>query len=272
MMGLLGSRDSLLRLLEENLAADIHVRGNRVTLRGSAQDVAFAERTLRELLALQESGSMITPDAVRRTIGMLADPGAGSGRHAVAGARAEHHLPARTDHPAQDAEPEAVRRRHRRAHHRLRHRPGRYRQDLPGDGQGRSVAAGQAGHPDHPHPASGRGGGATRFPARHAVGQDRPVPAPAVRRAARHARSGVDPAADGRRHHRGRSAGLHARPHAERRLHHSRRGAEHHARADEDVPHPARLRVQDRGHRRRHPGRPARRSAIGPAGGPGDPR
>ena len=36
MMGLLGSRDALLRLLEENLAADIHVRGNRITLRGSA--------------------------------------------------------------------------------------------------------------------------------------------------------------------------------------------------------------------------------------------
>jgi phosphate starvation-inducible PhoH-like protein len=77
MVGLLGSRDSLLRLLEENLAADIHVRGNRVTLRGSAEDVAFAERTLRELLALQESGSVITPDTVRRTIGILADPGPG---------------------------------------------------------------------------------------------------------------------------------------------------------------------------------------------------
>jgi len=75
MMGLLGSRDMLLRLLEENLAADIHVRGNRVTLRGNAEDVAFAERTVRELLALQESGSVITPDAVRRTIGMLAEPG-----------------------------------------------------------------------------------------------------------------------------------------------------------------------------------------------------
>ena len=74
MVGLLGSRDSLLRLLEDNLAADIHVRGNRVTLRGSAGEVAFAERTIRELLALQEAGSVITPDALRRTIGMLADP------------------------------------------------------------------------------------------------------------------------------------------------------------------------------------------------------
>ena len=78
MVGLLGSRDSLLRLLEDNLAADIHVRGNRVTLRGSAGEVAFAERTIRELLALQEAGSVITPDAVRRTIGMLADPAPGA--------------------------------------------------------------------------------------------------------------------------------------------------------------------------------------------------
>ncbi len=73
MVGLLGSRDLLLRLLEEHLTADIHVRGNRITLRGPDTDVAFAERVIRELLSLQESGSVITPDAVRRTIGMLTD-------------------------------------------------------------------------------------------------------------------------------------------------------------------------------------------------------
>ena len=50
-------------------------------------------------------------------------------------------------------------------------------------------------------------------------------------------------------HDRGRAAGLHARPHAQRRVHHPRRGAEHLARADEDVPDPARLRLQDRRHR-----------------------
>src|SRR6478609_10170543 len=77
MMGLLGSRDVLLRLLEQGLAADIHVRGNRITLKGAAGDVALAERTLRELLALQEAGSVITPDTVRRTIGILADPAPG---------------------------------------------------------------------------------------------------------------------------------------------------------------------------------------------------
>ncbi len=73
MVGLLGSRDLLLRLLEEHLAADIHVRGNRITLRGPGVDVAFAERVIRELLTLQESGSVITADSVRRTIGMLTD-------------------------------------------------------------------------------------------------------------------------------------------------------------------------------------------------------
>ena len=73
MLGLLGSRDVLLRQLESSLAADIHVRGNRITLRGAAADVAFAEHVLRELLTLQESGSLVTPDAVRRTVGMLTD-------------------------------------------------------------------------------------------------------------------------------------------------------------------------------------------------------
>ena len=206
MMGLLGSRDSLLRLLEENLAADIHVRGNRVTLarqrRGRRVRRAHPARAAGPAgVGFGDHPGRGPPD--HRHAGR---PGtAGRGRVAVPGARAEHHLPPRPHHPAQDAEPEAVRRRHRPAHHRLRHRPGRHRQDLPGDGQGGAVAAGQAGHPDHPDPAGGGGRRATGLPARHAVGQDRSVPAAAVRRAARHARPGVDPAADGRRHHRGRA-------------------------------------------------------------------
>ena len=158
-------------------------------------------------------------------------------------AQPEHPVQPRPHDPAEDAEPEALRRRDRRAHHRVRHRPGRHRQDLPRDGEGGAGAAGQAGQPDHPDPAGGRGRRAARLPARHALRQDRPVPAAAVRRAARHGRPGLDPAADRGRHDRGRAAGLHARPHAQRRVHHPRRGAEHHARADEDVPDPARLRL-----------------------------
>ena len=62
-----------------------------------------------------------------------------------------------------------------------------------------------------------------------------------------------------RGHDRGRAARLHARPHAERQLRHPRRGAEHHARADEDVPHPHRLRLEGGRDRRRHPDRRAGR-------------
>ena len=72
MLGLLGFRDALLRELEQSLGADIHVRGNRITLRGRATEVAFAERVLRELLNLQSAGSTITADAIRHSIGMLA--------------------------------------------------------------------------------------------------------------------------------------------------------------------------------------------------------
>ncbi|MTD13180.1 phosphate starvation-inducible protein PhoH [Nakamurella sp. YIM 132087] len=79
MVGLLGSRDVNLRALEDGLAADVHVRGNRITLRGAAADVALAERSVRELLSLQEGGALLTPDAVRRTIGMLSTPASTAG-------------------------------------------------------------------------------------------------------------------------------------------------------------------------------------------------
>ncbi len=87
--------------------------------------------------------------------------------------------------------------------------------------------------------------------------EDRPLPAPVLRRAARHGRPGHDPQAAGGRHHRGGPPGVHARTHPQRRVHHPGRGSEHLARADEDVPHPPRLRLQDRRDRRHQPGRPA---------------
>ena len=66
------------------------------------------------------------------------------------------------------------------------------------------------------------------------------------------------------RRDRGRAARVHARPHAQRQLHHPRRGAEHEPRADEDVPHAARLQLEDGRHRRRHADRPADRPAVRP--------
>ena len=70
-LGLLGSADENLRAAEDLLAADVHVRGNELSLSGEPADVAFAERVFAELITLAGRGQPLTPDAVGRTIGML---------------------------------------------------------------------------------------------------------------------------------------------------------------------------------------------------------
>src|SRR5690349_16045057 len=60
-------------MAEELLDADVHVRGNELTLTGSPADVAFAERVFTELIMLAERGQQVSTDAVRRTVEMLAD-------------------------------------------------------------------------------------------------------------------------------------------------------------------------------------------------------
>ena len=70
-VGLLGSADENLRALERILAADIHVRGNAVTLSWAPGDVALAERVVSELVAIVNGGQALTPEAVRRSVAML---------------------------------------------------------------------------------------------------------------------------------------------------------------------------------------------------------
>jgi phosphate starvation-inducible protein PhoH and related proteins len=74
-MGLLGSADENLRALERLLAADLHVRGNAVTLSGEPADVALAERALSELVAIVASGQPLTPEEVRHSVAMLVGTG-----------------------------------------------------------------------------------------------------------------------------------------------------------------------------------------------------
>ncbi|GAB18683.1 putative PhoH-like protein [Gordonia effusa NBRC 100432] len=71
--GLLGTSDINLRTLEELLPADIHVRGNKVTLTGVPADVAASERVLDELLSLIRRGTPLTPDVVRNSVSMLTE-------------------------------------------------------------------------------------------------------------------------------------------------------------------------------------------------------
>ncbi len=71
LLALLGRRDENLREAEELLVADVHVRGNALTLSGTPADVAFAERVFGELITLAERGQQVAPDNVRRTVEML---------------------------------------------------------------------------------------------------------------------------------------------------------------------------------------------------------
>jgi phosphate starvation-inducible PhoH-like protein len=74
-MGLLGSADENLRALERLLAADLHVRGNAMTLSGEPADVALAERVVAELVAIVEGGQPLTPEGVRHSVAMLVGTG-----------------------------------------------------------------------------------------------------------------------------------------------------------------------------------------------------
>ncbi|GAA4805843.1 hypothetical protein GCM10023200_49180 [Actinomycetospora chlora] len=73
LLALLGKRDENLREAEGLLAADVHVRGNELTLTGEPADVAFAERVFAELVVLASRGQQIDPDAVRRSVRMLGE-------------------------------------------------------------------------------------------------------------------------------------------------------------------------------------------------------
>jgi phosphate starvation-inducible PhoH-like protein len=74
-VGLLGSADENLRALERILPADLHVRGNAVTLSGEPADVALAERVISELVAIVAGGQLLTPEVVRHSVAMLVGTG-----------------------------------------------------------------------------------------------------------------------------------------------------------------------------------------------------
>jgi phosphate starvation-inducible PhoH-like protein len=71
MVALLGPGDEHLALIERALVADIHVRGNEITLTGEPGEVALAERMLDELVTILRTGQGLSPETVERVITML---------------------------------------------------------------------------------------------------------------------------------------------------------------------------------------------------------
>jgi phosphate starvation-inducible protein PhoH and related proteins len=71
MVNVLGPRDEFLRILERELEASVHVRGNEFTLTGSSSAVALAAEVITELVTVLRTGQGLSADAVERIVSML---------------------------------------------------------------------------------------------------------------------------------------------------------------------------------------------------------
>ena len=72
MVYVVGPHDEFLRLLERLLDADIHLRGNTVTLTGAAEQVSFAVDVLTEMVTILRTGQGLTSETVERIVTMTA--------------------------------------------------------------------------------------------------------------------------------------------------------------------------------------------------------
>ena len=71
MVSLLGSRDELLHVIEKAFDADIHVRGNEITITGPARESEQVAGLFEELTELLAGGAELTTDSVERVVAML---------------------------------------------------------------------------------------------------------------------------------------------------------------------------------------------------------
>jgi phosphate starvation-inducible PhoH-like protein len=71
MVSVLGPADEHLGVIESHFDADVHVRGNRITLHGEPSEIALIERLLEEMVTLIRTGQGLSAEAVERIIGML---------------------------------------------------------------------------------------------------------------------------------------------------------------------------------------------------------
>ncbi|MDQ1681993.1 MAG: phosphate starvation-inducible protein PhoH [Frankiaceae bacterium] len=75
MVNLVGSRDELLRVIEDAFSCDIHVRGNEITITGETAEIGLAAKLFDELISLLDRGDVLTAATVQRSMSMLrADP------------------------------------------------------------------------------------------------------------------------------------------------------------------------------------------------------
>src|SRR5918992_905087 len=71
MVGLVGARDELLKLIEAAFDTHILVRGNEITISGEPGEADRVAKLFEELLTLLERGHVLTTEAVGRSIDII---------------------------------------------------------------------------------------------------------------------------------------------------------------------------------------------------------
>ena len=204
----LGSHDEALRFIEEQFpAVDFHVRGNELAISGPAADVPRIMRLLHEVRGLVDRGTVITPAVLQQLAALLRSQSLQNPvevlTHNILSSRGKTIRPKTLNQKnyvdAIDANTVI------------------FGIGPAGTGKtflamAKAVQALQQKEVSRiiltrPAVEAGRTAG---LPAGHPQRQDRPVPAAALRRPARHDGSRVHSPADGGRHHRSGPAGVHA--------------------------------------------------------------
>jgi phosphate starvation-inducible PhoH-like protein len=71
MVGLVGARDELLKIIEAAFDTEILVRGNEIAITGEPKEAERVSKLFEELLALVEKGHILNPEAIGRSIEMV---------------------------------------------------------------------------------------------------------------------------------------------------------------------------------------------------------
>ena len=75
MVGLIGPRDELLKLIQSSFDAQVFVRGNEIVLTGSVEETEQLSRLFHELIDLMDRGHVLTTEAVGRSVEIVKSNG-----------------------------------------------------------------------------------------------------------------------------------------------------------------------------------------------------
>ncbi len=151
MLGLLGRRDELLRIVQDAFPVTINVRGNEITFVGDEHEVRIVAELFEEMVVLLERGHDLDRESVVRSIAMVrADqrPTEVLGTEVLRGRRSVGPKTAGQKRYVDAVRANTV---------TFANRTGRHRKELSGSCVGGPGTPGEGSESDHPH-APRRGG------------------------------------------------------------------------------------------------------------------